>query len=225
MQAITRSILSCNFRTAIAGLVVLLVAMLVQPNVADAGCMAAPTQELRRFTEMAGRDPSAVLATTERDQAGTMDALRFGWRQAARAEAYDVLSRPEDARRTVERLLAQNMNINSPLHVELLALFAMNGFRADEIESAMSSVEAARRRQVRGSPADACLQIALGEMQRMQGAPERAVVHLAQAYRMTSAPRMDQQHVLATEKLARVLDWAGDHRQAISLIEEVIAWD
>lgn len=225
MRAIGQFILSARFHCGVARVVVLLIAMLVQANVANAGCMAAPTQDLRRFTELAGRDPAAVLAATERDQRGTMDALRFGWRQAARAEAYDVLSRPADARRIAERMLMRDMKPTSPLQVELLARYAMNGFSADEIAVAMPAVETARQRQARGSAADACLQIALGEMQRMQGAPERAVVHLTQAYRMTSDPDMEQQHVLATEKLSRVMDWAGDHRQAISLVEEVITWD
>jgi diguanylate cyclase (GGDEF)-like protein len=225
MRAIGRFILSARFQHGIARVVVLAIAMLVQTNFAHAGCMAAPTQELRRFVEMAGWDPAAVLASTERDSEGTMDALRYGWRQAARAEAYDVLSRPADARRTAERMIKQDMNSHSPLHVELLARYAMNGFRAEDIHSAMPAVETARQRQTRGSAADACLQIALGEMQRMQGAPERAVVYLTRAYRMTSDPRMTQQHIVATEKLARVMDWAGDHIQAISLIEEVIAWD
>lgn len=136
-----------------------------------------------------------------------------------------MLSRPADARRIAERMLTRDLKPTSPLQVELLARYAMNGFSADEIAVAMPAVETARRRLARGSAADACLQIALGEMQRMQGAPERAVVHLTQAYRMTSDPGMEQQHILATEKLARVMDWAGDHRQAISLVEEVIAWD
>jgi diguanylate cyclase (GGDEF)-like protein len=225
MRAIKRFIVIARFHRGVARAVLLLITMLVQANVAHAGCMAAPTQELRRFTQLAGRDPLAVLAATERDQRGTMDPLRFGWRQAARAEAYDVLSRPAEARRTAERMLTGNMRAKSPLQVELLARYATNGFRAEDLGIAMPAVEAARRRQARGSPADACLQIALGEMQRMQGAPERAVVHLTQAYRMTSDPDMEQQHILATEKLARVMDWAGDHRQAISLVEEVIAWD
>jgi diguanylate cyclase (GGDEF)-like protein len=225
MRAIGRFILSARLHRGIARVVVLLIAMLVQANVANAGCMAAPTQELRRFVEMAGRDPAGVLASTERDSGGIMDALRFGWRQAARAEAYDVLSRPADARRTAERMINRDMNPYSALHVELLARYAMNGFRAEDIQRAMPAVETARQRQTRGLAADACLQIALGEMQRMQGAPERAVVYLTQAYRMTTDSNMEQQHIVATEKLARVMDWAGDHRQAISLIEEVIAWD
>jgi diguanylate cyclase (GGDEF)-like protein len=225
MRAIEQFILSARFHRGIASVVVLLIAMLVQVNVAIAGCMAAPTQELRRFTELAGRDPAAVLTETQRDQPGTMNALRFGWRQAARAEAYDVLSRPAEARRTAGRMITANMGSTSPLQVELLARYATNGFRAEEIAVAMPAVETARQRQTRGSAADACLQIALGEMQRMQGAPERAVVHLTQAFRMTSDSDMEQQHVLATEKLARVMDRAGDHRQAISLVEEVIAWD
>jgi hypothetical protein len=108
--------------------------MLVQANVAHAGCMAAPTQELRRFVAVASRDPATVLASTERDFEGTMDALRFGWRQAARAEGYDVLSRPADARRTAERMIKRRMNSSSPLQIELqltCAIFlAEDGLRA-----------------------------------------------------------------------------------------------
>jgi diguanylate cyclase (GGDEF)-like protein len=199
--------------------------MLVRPDPAHAGCIAAPTRELRSFADLAARDPAAVLAATDRDPANAMDGLQRGWRQAARAEAYDTLSRPADARRTALRMIGSGVAVRSPLYVELLARYAMNGFRTEEISRAVPAVEAARRLQPRGSAADACLQIALGEMQRMRGAPEQAVVHLSQAYRATSDPRLKQQHVVATEKLARVMDWAGDHTQAISLIEEVIDWD
>lgn len=80
MRAIGQFILSARFHRGVARVVVSLIAVLVQVNVANAGCMAAPTQELRRFTELAGRDPTAVLAATERDHRGTMDAVRFGWR-------------------------------------------------------------------------------------------------------------------------------------------------
>ena len=225
MRAIGQFIFCGRFQRRIARVVAFLIAVLVQANVANAGCMTAPTLELQRFTELAGRNPAAVLAETARDQRKAMNALRFGWRQAVRAEAYDVLSRPADARRTAERMITRNVRSTSPLQVELLARYAMNGFRAEDIAVAMPAVETARQLQARGSAADACLQIVLGEMQRIQGAPERAVAHFTQAYRMTSDLDMKQQHILATEKLARVMDWAGDHRQAISLIEEVISWD
>ncbi|QXQ05359.1 GGDEF domain-containing protein [Sphingosinicellaceae bacterium] len=193
--------------------------------IARAGCMSAPTHELRSLAELAGQNPTAVLTETQRDKAEPGASLRSGWRQAARAEAYDTLSRPADARRTALVVMKQGPVLGTPLQVELLARYAMNGFRPEEIDEALPAVKTAMRRQVRGSAADACLQITLGEMQRMRGTPERAVVDLAEAYRVTSNPRMAQQHVLATEKLARVIDWAGDHLQAISLIEEVIDWD
>jgi diguanylate cyclase (GGDEF)-like protein len=202
-----------------------LLTLLAATNVAHASCMTAPTLELRTLVKLAGRDPAAVLTQTERDEAASGRDLRMGWRQAARAEAYDILSRPADARRTALRMIQANVTSRTPLHIELLARYAMNGFSTEEIEGATPLVEAARRGQVPGSPADACLQIALGEMERMRGAPEQAVVYLTKAYRATSDADMKQQHVVATEKLARVMDWAGDHLQAISLIEEVMEWD
>ena len=194
-------------------------------SVAQAGCMPAPTPELRTLAERAGQNPAAVLSATRLDRRQPMTPLRFGWRQAARAEAYDTLSRPADARRTALRLIEPGEATRTALQVELLVRYAMNGFGTAEIAQASPAVALARRGQAPGSAADACLQIALGEMQRMRGAPERAVVDLAEAYLVTSDPRMKQQHVIATEKLARVMDWAGDHLQALSLIEEVIAWD
>jgi diguanylate cyclase (GGDEF)-like protein len=187
--------------------------------------MSAPTHELQGLAELAGRDPAAVLAATEHDSMNTMASLQFGWRQAARAEAYDTLSRSADARSTALRMMRRSVASQPPLQVELLTRYAMNGFRTEQIDQAIPQVEAARRHVVRGSAADTCLQIALGEMQRMRGAPERAVVHLAEAYRTTSDKGMKQQQVIATEKLARVVDWAGDHMQAISLIGEVIESD
>jgi diguanylate cyclase (GGDEF)-like protein len=215
-----------GLRRCIVALGFLLISSLLAcAHAAHAGCMVAPTQELRSLAELAGRDPTAVLATTEHDPRNTMDAVRFGWRQAARAEAYDTLSRSSDARSTALRMLGRNMASQPHLQIELLTRYAMNGFGSEQINRAIPEVEAARRHVPRGSAADMCLQITLGEMQRMRGAPERAVVYLAEAYRATSDPAMKQQHVIATEKLARVVDWAGDHLQAISLIGEVIASD
>jgi diguanylate cyclase (GGDEF)-like protein len=225
MRAIRQLIASASVQRGIATLGALLISTLAGVSVAHAGCMPAPTQELRSLAELAGRNPAAVLAATERDNADVMTASRFGWRQAARAEAYDTLSRPADARRVAQRMMERDTASRSALDVELLTRHAMNGFRAEEIASAIPMVETAKQRQVRGSAADACLQIALGELQRMQGTPERAVIYLTEAYRATSYARLKPQHVLATEKLARVIDWAGDHLQAVSLIEEVIAWD
>jgi diguanylate cyclase (GGDEF)-like protein len=202
-----------------------LLTLLAWTNVAHAGCMPAPTQELKSLADLAGRDPAAVLRETQGDNAGANTGLHLGWRQAARAEAYDTLSRPADARRTALRIIEGNVSLRTPLYAELLVRYAMNGFRTEEINQATPLVEAARRGQVPGSAADACLQIALGEMQRMGGAPEKAVVQLTEAYRATLDASMKQEHVVATEKLARVMDWAGDHAQAISLIAEVIDWD
>jgi hypothetical protein len=171
----------------------LISALFACAQAAQAGCMIAPTQELRSLAEMAGRDPAAVLAATEHDAMNTMPALQFGWRQAARAEAYDTLSRSADARSTALRMMARNVALQLPLQVELLTRSAINGFDTEQIDRAIPKVEAARRHVVRGSAADMCLQIALGEMQRMRGAPERAVVYLAEAYRSTSDRGMKQQ--------------------------------
>ncbi|VWX54039.1 diguanylate cyclase [Novosphingobium sp. 9U] len=220
---VINGLLPCCRTIAVA--CVLICSSLASVEVAHAGCMDAPTKELRQLAELAGQDPGAVLARTARDAPASLGTMRYSWRQAARAEAYDTLSRPADARRTALRLLKGELSSNNPLRVELLTRFAINGFNKDEIDSAVALVERARQGALRGSAADACLQIALGEMQRMRGAPERAVVYLAEAYRATSDRRLSRQHVIATEKLARVVDWAGDHLQAISLIGEVIDWD
>jgi diguanylate cyclase (GGDEF)-like protein len=147
------------------------------------------------------------------------------WSGAAKAEALDTLSRPAEARKIAQELLGSGLAQTSPVYIELLTRHAMNGFHAEEITQAIPQVQAARQMVAHGSAADVCLQIALGEMQRMRGMPERAVVYLADAYRATSVPAMQRQHHLAGEKLARVLDGAGDHLQAISLIEDVIDWD
>ncbi|WP_260597167.1 hypothetical protein [Sphingomonas endolithica] len=225
MQAIRLLIASASVQRGIATLGALLICMLAGVSVARAGCMPVPTQELRSLAELADRNPAAVVAATERDNANVMTASRFGWRQAARAEAYDTLSRPADARRIAQRMTERDTASRSALDVELLTGYAMDGFRVEEIAHAVPMVEAARQHQVRRSAADACLQIALGDLQRIEGTPERAVASLTEAYRATLQARLKQQHTLATEKLARVIDWAGDHLQAVSLIEEVIAWD
>jgi diguanylate cyclase (GGDEF)-like protein len=196
--------------------------LLAAVDVAHAGCMTAPTAQLRELADLAGRNPTSLLAA---NRPTATDTVQLGWERAAQAEAYDTLSRPADARRIASGMLESKFAPDSPVYIELLTRYAMNGFHPQEIDEAFPRVEAARRRVARGSPADTCLQIALGEMQRMRGMPERAVVYLADAYRATSTPTMKRQHILAGEKLARVIDGAGDHSQAISLIEEVIASD
>jgi diguanylate cyclase (GGDEF)-like protein len=207
--------------TSAAGLLVF--AMLIgASDTAHAGCMTAPTAALRELADLSARNPAELLATK---MAPTADLVNLGWQRAAQAEAYDTLSRPADARRTALGMLDGKLASNSPVYIELLTRYAINGFHPEQIDKAFIQVQAARRHVAPGSPADACLQIALGEMQRMRGLPERAVVYLADAYRATSIPSMKRQHVLAGEKLARVIDGAGDHQQAISLIEEVMASD
>lgn len=203
-------------------LIALVASILAAPGSAHAGCMVAPTPELRELAELAATKPLIVLDVTKGTKFGDPAA---GWLLAARAEAYDTLSRPADARQIATLVLERNKRLPEALRVELLTRYAMNGFSKAEIDQASREIMSVRESLVQGSAADTCLQVALGEMERMRGAPERAIVFLADAYRATVDSGSERRHVLATEKLARVVDWAGDHLQAISLIEEVIAYD
>ncbi|MBY9063617.1 GGDEF domain-containing protein [Sphingomonas yunnanensis] len=208
-----------------AGAVLLLLTCVLGLGEARAGCMRAPTPGLQTLADEAGRDPPALLLSTKGDPLRTDGDLAWGWRMAARAEAYDTLSQPANARSTVLQVTEAGATVDLPLRVELLARAAMNGLTVEEVERIASSLASVLDRTAPDIVSIACLQIARGEARRLSGAPERAVSLLASAYRLTKRPGRELPHVIATEKLARVLNAAGDHLQAIALIEEVIAWD
>lgn len=192
---------------------------------ARAGCMRAPTPGLQALADDAGRDPPALLLSTNGDPLRMDGDLAWGWRMAARAEAYDTLSQPAKARNTVDQVTKTASSVDLPLRIELLTRAAMSGLKLEEVDRIASSLLSALNRKAPDIVSVACLQIARGEARRLSGAPERAVSLLASAYRLTKRPGRELPHVIATEKLARVLNAAGDHLQAIALIEEVIAWD
>ncbi|WP_277979040.1 GGDEF domain-containing protein [Sphingomonas phyllosphaerae] len=187
--------------------------------------MRAPTAGLQTLADDAGRDPPALLLSTAGDPLQTDGDLAWGWRMAARAEAYDTLSQPAKARSTVRQVADGGSSVDLSLRVELLTRAAMNGLKLEQVDRIASSLSSALDRKAPDIVSVACLQIARGEARRLSGAPERAVSLLASAYRLTKRPGRELPHVIATEKLARVLNAAGDHLQAIALIEEVIAWD
>ncbi len=187
--------------------------------------MRAPTPSLQTLADAAGRNPPALLLSTRGDPLRSGGDLAWGWRMAARAEAYDTLSQPAEARSTATQVTEAASTADLPLRVELLTRAAMNGLRLEEVDRIASSLSSALDRTAPDIESVACLQIARGEARRLSGAPERAVSLLASAYRLTKRSGRELPHVLATEKLARVLNAAGDHLQAIALIEEVIAWD
>ena len=184
--------------------------------------MLGPSAEARRLADLAAADPNRALAETEHDDPHAADDLA-GWRQAARAEAYDNLSFPEQARRVARTALQRFPGAGSGLRVELLTRYAINGYRESEIDEASPRILAARRSQLPASSGDVCLQIALGTLQGMRGIADGAG-NLVAAYRRSGKPEMVLQHVMAADKLSRVMGLAGDYNQAVSLIEEVANW-
>jgi diguanylate cyclase (GGDEF)-like protein len=210
-------------RSAVAALLPL--TCLLGLGEARAGCMRAPTPGLQTLADDAGRDPPALLLSTRGDPLRTDGDLAWGWRMAARAEAYDTLSQPAKASSTIRQVTDTGSSVGLPLRVELLTRAAMNGLKLEEVDRIASSLSSGSNRAALDIVSIACLLIARGEARRLSGAPERAVSLLASAYRLTKRPGRELPHLIATEKLARVLNAAGDHHQAIALIEEVIAWD
>ncbi|MDF0543391.1 GGDEF domain-containing protein [Sphingobium sp. H39-3-25] len=184
--------------------------------------MPAPDAEIERLTDLANKNPTAALAETAHDRVGRVtNWSKAGWRQAVRAEAYDILSQAADSRRVALDGLRQTRDKASPLYVELLVRYAGNGSRENEIRETMPLILAARQLQKKGTAADICLQMVLGEMQRMQDVPDMAIINLTEAYRASATPRFHRQHILVADQLARLMGWAGDYSQAISLINEV----
>lgn len=195
---------------------------LLGADVARAGCMPAPDTEIQRLTDLVGKNPTAALAETAHDRADiASDWNKAGWLQAVRAEAYDTLSLAAESRRVAWAGLQRTSDKRSPLYVEFLVRYAGNGSRESEIRESLPLILAARQLQKRGTAADICLQMVLGEVQRMQGVPDMAIINLTEAYRASATPRFQRQHIVVADQLARLMGWAGDYSQAISLINEV----
>jgi hypothetical protein len=99
----------------------------------------------------------------------SVDSRRLAALDAVQADAYSILELDHDARATALKGLALVSGASDPLRLELLSTAALNVYTQDGIRDAMGTIAAARDRQPADSLSRACLEIALGTLERRAG--------------------------------------------------------
>jgi diguanylate cyclase (GGDEF)-like protein len=153
------------------------------------------------------------------------DPLRRAELMAVVANALSVMERYEEVRATTEEGMALVADLRSPIYVNLLVAWTANTFDEASVPKALERVEAVRRLQPPGSPAEACLLIGLGQLEHQADRSDRASVHLTRAYRMSTGEARRPQRALAADTLSIVMRDVRDFPQALALNQEVLDWD
>lgn len=203
-------------------LVMSLVALFI-PQTSMAGCLLPPQGPLRELADRVGGRPDQTLTLIDKIPATAGSAENEAWRQAVRAEAFDLLSQSQDARRVAQAAMAK-ADPRWPVYVELLVRFAFNGWRKAEADEAAAKITLALARRPTAAEA-ICLHAALGEVERIRSNADKAILLLSSAYSQASRLKLSRQRVVVAEKLSHVMGWGGDYSEAISLIDEVASWE
>jgi diguanylate cyclase (GGDEF)-like protein len=207
------------------------------PTGASASCLADADPAVHRLQDLIAQDATQALKqaqgrleSLQREPAGTaQDPLRTASRIAAlyavNAEAYGILELDADARSTAEKGLALVPNEHDPVHLELLLAYTDAVYDNAGLAAAVQTIEAARRLQPRGSPADTCLLISRGLLEHRQDREDLAIVTLTQAYRASGGTTVTEAHIMSADTLSLVMRSMGDYSQALALNQEKIDWD
>jgi tetratricopeptide (TPR) repeat protein len=191
---------------------------------ASALCLSYADPQLQRYEQQMGNDPTSVaeLVTARLASERRSDPLARASLYSVQAEAFGSLERYAEARTAAQSGLALVKDKQHPAYVNLLHQGALNTYDEQRIPGMIAAVAAARAAQQPGSPAEACMLIALGALKHFSGESHRASAHLTQAYRMSSGPQRRQQRVLAADVLSLVMSDEADFKQALALLQEVI---
>lgn len=216
---------NCNFAYAARSAVML--ALALAAGAAGAVCLPSADPEIRRYEQRVGSNPGAVVRDLQArlDSARDQHPFRRAELMAVLAESLSVMERYEDVRATTEQGMALVPDLRSPVYVNLLMSWTANTFDEASVPKALERVEAVRSMQEPGSPAEACLLIALGQLEHQADRTDRASVHLTRAYGMSAGETRRPQRVLAADTLSIVMRDVRDFQQALALNQEVIDWD
>jgi diguanylate cyclase (GGDEF)-like protein len=194
---------------------------------AHAACLPSSDKEIQQYEQRIGTDPNAVAqVVTARLEAGhDTDPVRKAALNAVLGEALSALERYEEVRAVAQRGFALLPDKRNPIYVNLLNEWAANSYDEDGVRRAIVDVEAARKVQTPNSPAEACMLIALGQLEHQADRVDQASIYLTRAYRMSSGIERTRQRVLAADTLAIVMRDLRDFSQALALNKEVIDSD
>jgi diguanylate cyclase (GGDEF)-like protein len=228
MRASFSTTRSSTSTTGALSWLVILIACSFAARHASAACLSNPDPEVRALESLVNQDAKKAIAAA---QAG-LDALKHAPQPERRASLYAVLAQAfskleldGDAREAASAGLALAPLVDDRVHLSLLSVLSENIYDSAGLAVAVADIEAAQRSVERGSLADTCLMITLGNLQHRQDRDDLAVLSLTRAYRASMAPGMSEQRVLAAAELSSVLGVLGDSPQALALNQEVIDWD
>jgi diguanylate cyclase (GGDEF)-like protein len=212
-------------------LVVLLTILLASfANAARADCIELPYPDIHSFEELSIQDPKKALEAITTALAATQrstprDNRHIAALYAVAAESYSLLELDTDAQSAASSGLELATEPTDPTHLALQIAQAENIYDSVGINSAISTIENARRSQAPGSRADLCLQITLGRLQFRRGRADIALLALTQAYRASLSLAAAEPRVDAAAALSPVMRVVGDFAQALALNQEVIDWE
>ena len=196
----------------------------------QARCFGVSFPEVQPLEAAVIRDARKAIADAQNQRAELLrgphaDSLQLASLYAIEAQGYSLLDLDADARNTALKGLALAPGPTDPIHLNLLSTYAENQFDEDGLRNASASIEDARTLQTKGSRADTCLLVTLGQIKHYQGRDDLAIVDLIQAYSATGPLDMADTRARAAAALAVVLVATGDLDQALALNQDVIDWD
>jgi diguanylate cyclase (GGDEF)-like protein len=201
---------------------------------ARASCLDSLDPDIYQLQQLITQDATkalnqaqALLNTLQREPLAdaALNTARTAALYAVQAQAYGILELDANARASAAKGLALVPSERDPVHVELLLSFADSVYDSAGIAAAIKSIEAARKLQRPGSPADTCLLLNRGLMEHRQNREDLAIVTLTQAYRASTAPSVTEPHIMAADYLSLVMRSMGDYTEALALNQEKIDWD
>ena len=200
------------------------------PVHAQSSCFVSSDPAIFKLQLSATRDATATLPLIDAELNATrglpeLDLNRTASLLSVRAQTYQLLELDRDARAAAMEGLQLVPDVNNPVHVELLSVYAENVYDHVGIDTAIKRVEAARSRLTPDSPAEACLRITLGTLQYRRDRGDLAIVNLMHAYQTGVIHERMVQRMIAASALSKVMRDMGDYTQALALNAEVIDWN
>ncbi|HLN49698.1 MAG TPA: GGDEF domain-containing protein [Steroidobacteraceae bacterium] len=201
---------------------------------ARASCLDSLDPDIHQLQQLITQDATkalnqaqALLVDLQREPLSdvTRNTARTAALYAIQAQAYGTLELDADARASAAKGLALVPSESDPVHVELLLSLADSVYDSAGLATAIQSIEAARKLQPHGSPADTCLLLNRGLLEHRQNREDLAIVTLTQAYRASIAPVVTEPHIMSADYLSLVMRSMGDFSQALALNQEKIEWD
>jgi diguanylate cyclase (GGDEF)-like protein len=218
-------------RLPVPSLAALLALMLTfVASVSWADCLEPPYPDVRSLETLGIQDPKKALeaistALADAQKSAPADKRHIAALYALAAQSYSLLELDADARSAASKGLELAPEPTDLTHLALQIAHAENVYDSAGIDSAITTIDTARRSQAQGSRADVCLQITLGRLQNRHGRPDLALLTLTKAYQASIPLAAPEPRVEAASALSPVMRVVGDFAQALALNQEAIDWD